>query len=182
MVLFFRDSNERIYDSTILKPALFTHPYGQHIFVEHPFGGGSGARALCWPAPFWEQPLGWHSPGGQSFHLSQSQERGLAYQGQRTNPFPVNFVALSPHMFSSPDSHLPATLRAAHSVPACILSLWPKEVSVYAFIGSLMHVIATRQHGQAGPTLALGVVKFHTQKPCLFFLSSLNSESHQTLP
>lgn len=52
----------------------------------------------------------------------------------------------------------------------------------YAFAGLLMCVIATRQHGQAGPTLALGVVKFHEQKPCLFFLSSLNSESHQILP
>ena len=130
MVLFFRDSNEKIYDSTILKQALFTHPCGQHRFVQHPLEGDSGAQALCCPAPFWEQPLGWHSPGGQSFHLSQSQERGLAYQGQRTNPFPVNFIAPSLHMFSSLDSHLPATLRAAHSVTAWMLSLWPKEVSI----------------------------------------------------
>ena len=94
----------------------------------------------------------------------------------------MNFIAPSLHMFSSLDSHLPATLRAAHSVTAWMLSLWPKEVSIYAFAGLLMCVIATRQHGQAGPTLALGVVKFHEQKPCLFFLSSLNSESHQILP
>ena len=102
--------------------------------------------------------------------------------GAEDKPVSCEFrSSLSTHVLQ-PRFPPPCHFESSPQCPACILSLWPKEVSVYAFVGSLMHVIATRQHGQAGPTLALGVVKFHTQKPCLFFLSSLNSESHQTLP
>ena len=46
MVLFFRELNERLYDSTILKQALFIQPCDQHIFVERPLEGGFGAL-LC---------------------------------------------------------------------------------------------------------------------------------------
>lgn len=52
----------------------------------------------------------------QSFHPSQSRERGLACWEERTNPFPVNFSAMCIHMVSNPDSYFLAALEGGHGV------------------------------------------------------------------
>ena len=130
---------------------------------------------LCCPTPFWEQPSDDRAQGWQSFRHSQSRERGLAYQEERTNPFPVNFLASPAHMFSNLGSHLFATFESSRSVTACMLSVQPTELPIYACVGSLLLIVPRRQcwfalagWANTGPWPC----EFHKQKPWLFLLSS----------
>lgn len=86
------------------------------------------------PSPFWGQLLGRQSRGGTVPSPRHRREDWLIRK--RPDPFPVNFLSPSVHVFSNPGSHLPAASESRRGVTALCVVTVATELPTYAFVGS----------------------------------------------